>query len=89
MKIRILILTLASTSLLSSGPLRLATFPVIHPVKTTKALGVMTKAVFKAGKAIQIDPHCFRKRLFTVLPPAARARVHAGAFMRELIREAA
>ena len=52
MKTRILVLALASASFLSAGPLHLATFPIVHPVKTTRALGIMMKAVFKAGKAI-------------------------------------
>jgi hypothetical protein len=35
-----------------AGPLRIATYPVVHPVKVAKGLGAAGKGVFVAVKAI-------------------------------------
>lgn len=49
---RLFALSLVAASLAVAGPLKVATFPGLHPVKTVKALKKGIKGIVKAGKTL-------------------------------------
>ena len=53
---KLIALALVAGGLVMAGPLKVATYPVAHPVKTSKGFATGVKAtvvgLFKAGKAV-------------------------------------
>lgn len=45
-------LTLLAASLAMAGPLKVATYPLVHPKKTAHATKVVATSLFKLGKAV-------------------------------------
>lgn len=49
---KILLLSIVACAGLSAGPLKVATYPLVHPKKDAHAVKAVTKGLYKAGKAV-------------------------------------